>query len=196
MTDTLYRDMLMLMLLAFVAMVVLMLPVLNPPANEANIDPPGNLIVTITWPPGDADVDLWVDGPGELAPVGYSNTSGLLWNLLRDDRGSFLDTTGINYENAYTRGIISGDYVINVHCFRCAILPQRVEVEIAVQREDVKGVDVIATTSIPLTQNGQELTALRFSLTRDGDLVPGSMHHVFKKLRSATGGVNEGWDFP
>lgn len=174
----------MLMLMAFAAMVVLMLPILNPPANEANIDPPGNLIVTITWPPGNADVDLWVDGPGELAPVGYSNTSGLLWNLLRDDRGTFLDTTGINYENAYTRGIVSGDYVINVHCFRCAVLPQRVEVEIAVQREDVKGVDVIATTSIPLTQNGQELTALRFSLTRDGDLVPGSMHHVFKRLRS------------
>lgn len=186
MNNTLYRDMLMLMLMAFVAMVVLMLPVLNPPANEANIDPPGNLIVTITWPPGDTDVDLWVDGPGELAPVGYSNTSGLLWNLLRDDLGTFLDTTGINYENAYTRGIISGDYVINVHCFRCNILPQRVEVEISVQREDVKGVDVIATTNVALSQNGQELTALRFSLTRDGDLVPGSMHHVFKPLRSAT----------
>jgi hypothetical protein len=102
MTGTVFRDFSMLMVLGFVAMVVWLLPHVNPPADSSEADPPGNVIVAITWPEGDTDIDLWVTGPGEIRPVGYSNKGGVLFNLLRDDLGHMPDATPLNYENAYS----------------------------------------------------------------------------------------------
>jgi hypothetical protein len=187
-----YRDMLFLMLLGFVAMVVWMLPFMNPPAKDAAADPPGNLIVAITWPAGNTDVDLWVMGPQEVRPVGYSNKGGILFNLLRDDLGNMPDATPLNYENAFTRGIIAGEYFVNVHCFRCPVLPVPVDVEISVNTGEPgkNSLKAIATTRVELTRNGDEKTALRFRLTAEGKLVPDSMNSVFRPLRS--GGNFEG----
>jgi len=184
-----YRDMISLLLLGFVAMVILMLPFLNPPAKDAAADPPGNLIIAITWPAGNTDVDLWVMGPGEVRPVGYSNKGGILFNLLRDDLGNMPDATPLNYENSFTRGIVAGEYIVNSHCFRCSILPVRVDVEISVNTgaPGKSSLRSIATTTIMLNRNGEEKTALRFRLTADGKLVPDSMNSVFRPLRSATG---------
>lgn len=186
-SPTLFRDIIFLALLGFVSMVMMMLPHLNPPAKQDNTEPPGNVIAHITWPPGNTDIDLWVDGPGEVVPVGYSNKGGLLWNLLRDDLGTAPDATGLNYENAYTRGITPGEYTINVHCYRCPVLPQHVEVEVSLKAEsgDKSSMKIIATAGLDLTSNGQERTAIRFTLDKDGGLRPGSTHSVFKPLRSA-----------
>jgi hypothetical protein len=97
---TVFRDVIMLALAGFVAMVVLLLPHLNPPgkAEEDHTAPPGNVIVEVTWPDAvDADIDLWVEAPGDR-PVGYSNKGGAIFNLLRDDLGKRADVTGLNYE--------------------------------------------------------------------------------------------------
>src|SRR3546814_3333786 len=104
--DILFRDALFIMVLIQYILIVLMLPHLNPPASAKQADPPGNLIVHVSWPEGDADVDLWLDGPAEPVPVGYSNKGGVLWNLLRDDLGTKPDATPLNYENAFTRGVV------------------------------------------------------------------------------------------
>lgn len=186
-SGVLFRDALFLMLMGFVALVIFMLPHLNPPAADANAEPPGNLIVHITWPEGNTDVDLWVDGPGELVPVGYSNKGGVLWNLLRDDLGAYPDATSVNYENAYTRGIVPGEYTINVHCYRCPQVPIMVDAEISVSTDTTgKGGTVqIASAHVELRSNDQERTALRFTLTADGTVVPGSFSTVFRPLRSA-----------
>jgi hypothetical protein len=55
----------------------------------------------------DADVDLWVEAPGDR-PVGYSNKSGQIFSLLRDDLGKSQDITDFNYEIAYSRGMPAG----------------------------------------------------------------------------------------
>src|SRR2546421_487736 len=53
--------------------------------------PPGNVIVEMFWDKAiDADVDLWVQAPGDV-PVGYSNKSGVIFNLVRDDLGKGSD---------------------------------------------------------------------------------------------------------
>jgi hypothetical protein len=184
-----FRDLLFLMLLGFLAMVVWMLPHLNPPAKDAAAEPPGNLIVAITWPEGNTDVDLWVMGPQEIRPVGYSNKGGILFNLLRDDLGTMPDATPLNYENAYTRGIVEGEYVVNVHCYRCPVVPVPVDVEISVNSGEPgkESLRAIAAASVTLDRNGVERTALRFKLTSDGLLVAGSMNNVFRPLRAASG---------
>jgi hypothetical protein len=187
MNRTTFRDLLLIMLLGFVFIIIAMIPHLNPPAQEDRAEPPGNLIAHIVWPEGNSDVDLWVTGPGEVRPVGYSNKGGLLWNLLRDDLGASPDATSMNYENAYTRGITPGEYIINVHCYRCEVLPMPVEVEISIKNpgKGKDGMKILATTLTTLYSNGEEATAIRFKLTKDGELVPGSLGHVYERLRSA-----------
>mgnify|MGYP000462366124 CR=1 FL=1 len=189
MTGTLFRDLLFTMVLFFVVIVIWMLPHIHDPAKSADgQEPPGNITAIITWPAGDTDIDLWVTGPGEPVPIGYSNKGGVLWNLLRDDLGAMPDATSLNYENAYTRGSIAGEFIINLHCYRCPILPQKVNVEVgsARQAEGGKGTVIIATATVTLTSNGQEKTAVRFKLDQSGNLIPGSLNAVFKPLRSST----------
>lgn len=176
------------MLFAMAAIVILILPYINDPKEEqaGKSDPPGNMIVSITWPQGDTDVDLWVMGPGELVPVGYSNKGGMLFNLLRDDLGNYPDASGINYENAFTRGIIPGEYTINLHCYRCTTVPQEVTVEVSLNLGEPKSktpMKVLLTSKVKLTKAGQERTAANFILTADNTLQPGSLNGVFKPLR-------------
>ncbi len=185
-TGIVFRDFSMLMVLGFVAMVVWLLPHINPPADSSEAEPPGNLIVAVTWPEGDTDIDLWVTGPGELNPVGYSNKGGVLFNLLRDDLGDRPDATPLNYENAYSRGIVPGEYIVNLHCYRCPVVPQKVHIEVSINNsKSRKGTKRVAGTSLELTANGQEKTALRFKLDGRGKVEPNSLNAVFRPLRAA-----------
>ena len=185
-TGIVFRDFSLLTVLGFVAMVVWLLPHINPPAESSEADPPGNLIVAITWPEGDTDVDVWLTGPGELNSVGYSNKGGVLFNLLRDDLGDMPDATPLNYENAYSRGVVPGEYIINVHCYRCPIVPQLVHVEVSINDgKSRKGTRPVASTRLELTANGQEKTAFRFRLDGAGKVEPDSLNAVFRPLRAA-----------
>ena len=179
---TVFRDFTLLMVLGFVAMVVWLLPHINPPESAANYTPPGNVVVAIYWPEGDTDVDVWVAGPGQSAPVGYSNKSGELFNLLRDDLGA--PDVERNYENGYSRGIKPGEYIVNVHCYRCTRTPVPVDVEVHLSKEDAsKGMVPIATTTLELARTGEERTALRFRLDANGSVEPDSLNSVFRPLR-------------
>ena len=191
-----FQDMLFLMVMGFAAFTIWMLPHLNDPSRLDRAEPPGNVIAAITWPKGNIDVDLWVDGPGEREPVGYSNRNGLLWNLLRDDLGTSPDASSLNYENAYTRGIIPGEYVINVHCYRCSpYLPLDIEVEISVKTDKAgkAPMRVLAATVVHMEKEHQQETAVRFKLTKEGNIVSGTLNHVYKQLRSPGGGFGGGF---
>lgn len=183
MIATLFRDAITLALIAFLAMVTWMLPHLNPPAADGEIDPPGSISAMIIWPEGNIDVDLWVDAPGEPVPVGYSNKGGLLWNLLRDDLGNQPDALSLNFENAFTRGQIPGDYRVNVHCYRCPTLPVEVELEVTAMSAEGKQ-SVIGTSTIVLRRDHEEKTGLAFTVGSDGMVDLESMTTLFKPLRA------------
>jgi hypothetical protein len=185
---TVFRDVIMLALLGFVAIVVLLLPHLKPQVSseESDIDPPGNVIIEIRWPDKmDTDVDLWVQAPGDV-PVGYSNKGGLVFNLLRDDLGQLADATEFNYEISYSRGIPSGEYTVNVHLFinHEPIFPVPVTVMASVRKESGDRSKQIVTTQVGLMRNNQEVTAFRFRLDATGDLVPDSVHSLYRPLRA------------
>jgi hypothetical protein len=187
-SNTVFRDVIFLALAGFVAMVLLLLPHLNPPATAQEGTPaPGNVIVEISWPEKvDADVDLWVEAPGDVA-VGYSNKGGLIFNLLRDDLGGQADVTEINYEVSYSRGVPEGEYTVNVHLYRdmSGQLPLPVTVSVSVKSAPTVAAKRILITKLQLEHQGQELTAFRFSLDADGRLVPASVHDLPKPLRAA-----------
>jgi hypothetical protein len=185
---TVFRDVIMLALAGFVAMVLLLLPHLNPPGEAAkeNTQPPGNVIVEVRWPDElDSDVDLWVEAPGDI-PVGYSNKGGVVFNLLRDDLGKRADATGMNYEVSYSRGIPAGEYTVNVHLYRntAGLFPIPVTVVTSVKKSSKESARQLLASNIELTREGEELTVYRFKLSEDGDLVPGSVHSLQRKLRS------------
>jgi hypothetical protein len=185
---TVFRDVIMLALAGFVAMVLLLLPHLNPPGEAAkeNTQPPGNVIVEVRWPDElDSDVDLWVEAPGDI-PVGYSNKGGVIFNLLRDDLGKRADATGMNYEVSYSRGIPAGEYTVNVHLYRntAGVFPIPVTVVTSVKKSARESARQLLASNIELVREGEELTVYRFRLSEDGDLVPGSVHSLQRKLRT------------
>ena len=190
--DTLFRDVLSLALLGFLAVIVLLLPHIAPEGvkNVSDAPAPGNVVIEITWPDDmDADVDLWVQAPGDIA-VGYSNKGGALFNLLRDDLGKTMDLSSINHESAYTRGLRGGEYIVNAHAYRINPKnppPFTVETVISTKtvEDEITRISPILFTQAQIRYQGQELTLARFELTDQGDLVNGSVHNLFKALRSA-----------
>jgi len=187
-SGTVFRDVIMLALAGFVAAVVLLLPHINPPgeALDETTQPPGNVIVELRWPDEiDADVDLWVEAPGDV-PVGYSNKGGATFNLLRDDLGKRADATGLNYEVSYSRGIPAGEYTVNVHLYRNAsnVFPIEVTVVASVKRSPKESARQLLASKVELVREGEEVTVYRFRLSEDGSLVPGSVHSLQRNLRA------------
>lgn len=189
-TLTVWLDTALLMLGGFILMTVLMMAVVNPPAQSAETEgeqSPGNVIVEAQWGDGmDADVDLWVAAPGDR-PVGYSNKSGAVFNLLRDDLGKAQDVTDYNYEVAYSRGMPAGEYVANVHMYRGigVTYPVDVKLVVSVKATPNDTAQQLVTTTVQLRHENHQVTAFRFSLDSEGHLVTGSVNSLYKELRMA-----------
>ncbi len=185
---TVFRDVIMLALVGFVTLVLLLLPHLNPRAiAEDSIHSPGNVIVELRWADElDADIDLWVQAPGDV-PVGYSNKGGAVFNLLRDDLGHTADLTGLNYEFSYSRGVPAGEYTVNVHLFRnrVDVYPVLVTVVVSVKNAVNESAQQILSTELKLAREDEELTAFRFKLDESGRLISGSVHNLPRPLRVA-----------
>ncbi len=185
---TVFRDVIMLALVGFVTLVLLLLPHLNPRAiAEDSIHSPGNVIVELRWADElDADIDLWVQAPGDV-PVGYSNKGGAVFNLLRDDLGHTADLTGLNYEFSYSRGVPAGEYTVNVHLFRnrVDVYPVLVTVVVSVKNAVNESAQQILSTELKLARDDEELTAFRFKLDESGRLISGSVHNLPRPLRVA-----------
>ena len=182
---TVFRDVILLALIGFVAMVILLLPHITRKKDRevVEIATPGNVVVEAHWPSNlPVDVDLWVQAPGE-APVGFWNLGGQTFNLLRDDLGGDEDATNENYEVSYSRGIPAGEYIVNVHMY--GPLPPGTAVPVSVAVSVKKKLDdarQILKTDVRLIRHNQEETAFRFRLTADGDLVPGSVSTLRRPL--------------
>lgn len=188
-TGTVFRDTIMLALAGFVAIVILVLPFINPKAKQSEDADraPGNVVIEIQWQDGlDADVDLWVQAPGDT-PVGYSNKGGKSFNLLRDDLGKISDVTDLNYEIAYSRGIPAGEYTVNVHMYRAGQtqFPLPVKIVASVKSSPEESTRQLLTTTVMLTRENEEITAFRFRLDGKGNLARGSVHSLQKPLRAA-----------
>ncbi len=183
---TVFRDVTLLALGGFIAIVLLLLPWLNPQGfeQETTTEPAGRVIVELFWPNDSAsDVDLWVEAPGE-SPVGFSSMGSLHFNLLRDDLGRVRDATPINYEIAFSRGIAAGEHTVNVHLYRRAPgegpIPARVVVSIVEPGQRAR--TPVIDRTVRLRREGEERTVVRFAIDRRGKLVRGSEHTLPRSL--------------
>jgi hypothetical protein len=185
---TVFRDVITLALCGFVAIVILLLPHLapkNPAEAQAAASVPGNIMIEARWDDSlDSDIDLWVQAPGDV-PVGYSNKSGLIFNLLRDDLGRNADPTQLNYEVSYSRGIPPGEYAVNLHMYRnkSRVTPVKVTVVTSVKRPGSESARQVLASTVELTAENQETTVYRFKLDENGDLASDSLNSLPKSLR-------------
>lgn len=176
--ETVFRDVIFLTLVGFIAMVIMLLPHIKKESVEEAKDhkAPGQVIVEMQWPPTmPFDVDLWVKAPGEQ-PVGFWNQGGIVFNLLRDDLGDEGDATKQNYEVSYSRGIPQGEYVVNIHMY--GPLPSGVVIPVIVTvstRQKYGHTRQILNTTVRLDRRNQEETAFKFRLTSEGDLIKSSV---------------------
>jgi hypothetical protein len=183
-----WLDTALLLLGGFVLMTVLLVTMANPAKKKEDegARPPGNILFAIRWADEiDADIDLWVQAPGDV-PVGYSSKSGKVANLLRDDLGKRGDMANLNYENAFARGIPPGTYCANAHAYSTSTVqyyPIKVYFEVVLQPDD-KSSRVIESGSAELKFTGEEITLACFEIGQDKEVVPGSMNHLNKPIRS------------
>jgi len=122
-----FTDLLFNALLGFVVMFVLAFILINPIAKSGAIDPKAEFLITLSWPDGRReDVDLYVEDPaGEL--VWFRSREAGLMHLDRDDLGERNDVivvggrqvvSPLNQEMVSIRGILPGEYVVNLHLYR------------------------------------------------------------------------------
>ncbi|MBF96391.1 MAG: hypothetical protein CMJ13_04110 [Pelagibacterales bacterium] len=191
-SNIVFRDLILLTLTGFISMVILLMPFINPPTEkEDSTVPPGNVIVELFWDNDrDVDIDLWVQAPEDI-PVGYSNQGGLFFNLLRDDLGKYKDSTPVNYEVSYSRGINEGVYVANLHLYRedqSPFIPINAKLVVSVVDPNTKERKQILKSQKILKKVGEEITIFQFKLDKKGNLDKNSINNNFVRLRSGNKG--------
>jgi hypothetical protein len=136
-------------------------------------------LIKVVWPgESDDDVDTYVGDPLSHL-VFFKRLQDGLMNLDRDDTGSSNNLitlpdgrvvkSAYNEEQAEIRGIIEGEYIVNVHMYRKATpTPTKVIVTLykVAEGEDVQ----IHERVLTLAEQRQEETAFRFTLTRSGEV--------------------------
>lgn len=158
-----------------VVFAVLMMLISPNRRNTDGIRPKAEFVIMAEWP-GDRniDVDLWVRDPrGNI--VYYANRESGFLSLDRDDLGFMSDTVEgrvvrLNEEIVTIRGIIPGEYVVNVHLFSLhgGEAPP-VQVDIRIERLNPV-VTRVWRGSVMLTQANQEIHAIRFNMHEDGSV--------------------------
>lgn len=146
------------------------LVMMAPPPNPASaIRTQGEYAVVLTWPKKcDADLDLYVRQPdGEV--VYFNHMNGSTVHLEHDDipaNGLGYQGQG-NYERAVLRGLDPGEYVVNVHSYSTYSCEPPVAATVELWR--LRGMDErVNTQELAMGQAGDEQTAFRFSLRKDG----------------------------
>lgn len=170
-----FTDLLFNALLGFVLMFVLAFLLINPVARSGAVDPKAEFLITLAWPDGRLDdVDLYVEDPtGNL--VWFRRREAGLMHLDRDDlgeAGDVLEVDGLSIRNPLNqevvtiRGILPGEYVVNVHLYR-AREEQMVPATVKIEKLNPK-VEVVFYGTSELFRQGDERTLARFTIRSDG----------------------------
>jgi len=174
-TNLSFLDLLFNTLLCFAALFVLSFVLINPSKKEHNAKTKAEFMITVTWPEGlDDDVDMYVeDSQGNL--VAFMRREEGLMHLDRDDLGRSNDIVNTpfgpiehkdNREIVTIRGIIAGEYVVNVHMYTKR--SEAIEVPVTIQLDKINPFSTITLKEVVLRTTGDEETAFRFVLDNDG----------------------------
>ena len=181
-----FVDLLFNVLIGFVFLFIVSFLLINPIAKRADIEVKAEFLITVMWPDDlEDDVDTYVEDPvGNL--VWFRSREPGLMHLDRDDLGKRNDevTTAAgtilfpeNREIVTLRGIIPGEYIINIHMyFKVGQEP----VPVTIQIDKINPYSVVLRETIELKSKGDEATVARFSVKSNGDVI--DVNKLPKKL--------------
>jgi len=181
-----------LQVVAFLFFIALL--AMNPEAKSGKIDTKAEFIITMAWPDNHPDdIDLYAEDPlGNI--VWYHEREAGFMVLDRDDRGGINNTVTVNgrkvtspmrQETISIRGIVAGEYIIDVNHY-LATTGQPVPVSVKVEKINPT-VQVVSYDTLSLDHTGEELTAVRFRLAENGDVI--DVNHREKSLIQLTRSV-------
>ena len=172
-----FSDLLFNALLTFTFLFLMALLLMNPAAKSGIINPKAEFMLTISWPDNSPDdIDTWVEGPqGQM--IWFKRTQEGLMHLDRDDRGAVNDMqlidgkeiiNPLNQEIVSIRGRPPGEFTVNIHYYRSQTLQAvPVTVYLAEVNPTLKVLHYATTT---LQREGEERTAVRFTITSNGQV--------------------------
>ncbi len=170
-----FIDLLFNALLGFTFLFLVSVMFMNPEARKGRVDLKAEYIISVTWPDHLADdIDLWVQDPiGET--VSYLRKDAGWLHLDRDDRGEINDTIlidgkeliyPINQEVVTIRGIIPGEYIVNLYYYTAANT-QPVEALVKVEKVNPT-LQTVFVRKVVMAEQDDEQTVVRFTLDRQG----------------------------
>ena len=182
-----FTDILLNVAMGLSVMVFVCFALLDPEEANGNVDLNAEFLITLRWPDDHPDdIDLYIEDPGGNV-IWYRNLEAGLLTLDRDDRGLFRDSmvfngqrivNPLNQENATLRGIVPGEYVVNVyHYVANGVDP--VPVTVSVERLN-PSLEVVYHGTVELDHRGQEETVVRFTLDEEGNAT--DLNDRFKSL--------------
>jgi len=189
-TDTAFLDLLFNSLIGFVGLFFLAYILVNPKSEEEKkIDSKAEFIIIISWNKDfDDDVDSYVQDPeGHL--VSFKRREDGLMHLDRDDLGYRNDVVKTqfgeikfeeNQEIITIRGIIPGEYIVNVHMYKKT---NAEPVAVKIQLDKMNPYSTIVQKEINLDITGDEKTAFRFVVDKDGSVI--NINSLSKSLTKA-----------
>jgi hypothetical protein len=181
-----------LQVVAFLFFIALL--AMNPEAKEGKVATKAEFIISMSWPDNHPDdIDLYAEDPlGNI--VWYHVREAGFMVLDRDDRGGVNNsivvngrriTTPIRQETVSIRGLVAGEYTVNVHYF---LATEGGPVPAVVKVEKVNpSVQIVSYDTVMLERMGEEKTAVRFRIAENGDVI--DVNHRPKSLIQLTRGV-------
>jgi len=195
-----FTDLLFNALLGFVFMFAVAVIFMNPIAKTGEIETKAEYLITVTWPDGNpSDVDTWTQDPAGNLTWYAAKESGLM-HLDRDDTGTTRDVITINGKTVVNplnqeilsiRGIVPGEWTVNVQMY--AYDPTGLEgagganppIPVKIKLEKVNpSVRVLFYDTVELRNQGDEKTAVRFTIQADGEIT--DINQLPKKLYGNT----------
>jgi len=185
-TNLPFLDLLFNILIGFVFLFIVSFLLINPIAKRADIEVKAEFLITVFWPDNlEDDIDVYVEDPaGNL--VWFKSREPGLMHLDRDDLGKRNDevitAAGTilfpeNREIVTLRGIVPGEYVVNVHCY---FKIGDDSVPVTIQIDKINPYSVVLRQTVNLSTKGEEITVTRFSVNSKGKVT--NINMLPKKL--------------
>ena len=171
-----FTDLLFNILLGFTFLFFITILFINPITKLGNVNMKAEYIITVDWKDSlPDDIDLWVKDPnGEI--VSYLKKDAGWLHLDRDDRGVVNDKViidgkeviyPINREVVTLRGIIPGEYVVNLYLYDHKS-NDPVEAKIIIEKVN-PSLRLVFIGDVVLKNEDSELTITKFRLDSEGN---------------------------
>ena len=182
-----FIDILFNILVGFAFLFIVAFLLIKPEAKREDFDRKAEFIVVMEWDyERQDDIDLYVQDPSKTI-VHFRNARANFMHLDKDDLGKRNDTimvngvekiVKINREVVTIRGIVPGEYIVNVHYYsdysehanvtRGPMSP--LEVKVTVYK--VNPYSEVWQGTKTFTRKGQEETFVRFTMDKNGGVKP------------------------